>query len=159
MNNYKNHRTNYFFPSAARILGFVMIIIGLIGIFSRGIETILISFIGFGICFTRYGVLIDTTNHKLKDYNQVFGIKFGKWELFKNYPYITVLTITEKSTTYSQSNLENSTRRTVYRITLLNENHYKKLLLKKLKNEKEANKLAEDYAKLYKLEKVVYSPG
>ena len=159
MKNLADFKTNYFFSTAARILGFVMIVIGLIGVFTRGIETIIIALIGVGISFTRYGILIDIENDKLKEYFQVFGVKFGKWGLLKNYPYITVLRITERSSVYSQSNLEHTTRNIVYRITLLNHNHYEKILLKQFNDEEKANKEAEEYAQLFGFEKVIYSPG
>ncbi len=159
MKNIADFKTNHFFTLAPRILGYIMIVIGLIGVFSRGFETIIISIIGFGISFTRYGILIDIDNHKLKEYLQLFGIKLGKWQSLKDYPFITVLTITERTTVRSQSNLGSTTRKKVYRITLLNNNHYEKILLKQLNEEEQAHKEAEEYAQLYGFDKVIYSPG
>jgi len=154
-----NFKTNYFFPTPARYLGYAMIAIGIIGIFTKGIETLLISVIGIGISFTQYGVLILPDENKIKEYLEVFWIKTGSWESLDFYQYITVLEITEKSTTYSQSNRQGSTRNLVFRITLLNENHYQKLLLKQLHDKDEAHKEAEELSQFLRIEKVVYSPG
>ena len=159
MKNIADFKTNHFFTLAPRILGYIMIVIGLIGVSSRGFETLIISIIDFGISFTRYGVLIDVVEHKLKEYLQLFGIKLEKWQSLKNYPFITVLTITERTTVRSQSNLGSTTRKKVYRITLLNDNHYEKILLKQLDKEEQAHKEAEEYSQLYGFDKVIYSPS
>ena len=159
MKNIADFKTNHFFSMAPRILGYVLILIGFIGVFTKGFETIIISLIGFGISFTRYGILIDVVDNKLKEYLQLFGIKLGKWQLLKNYPFITVLTITERTTIRSQSNLGSTTRKKVYRITLLSNNHYEKILLEQLNEEEQAHKKAEEYAQLYGFDKVIYSPG
>ncbi|HPF96788.1 MAG TPA: hypothetical protein PLZ00_05155 [Mangrovimonas sp.] len=154
-----NFKTNYFFPPMARYLGYLITLIGLIGISTSGIQTLFISLIGLGISFTRYGVLIDVENRRLKQYNSVFWIKFGNWELLDYYPYVTVLEITERQSMYSRAQVEQSSRDLVFRVTLLNDNHYKKVLLKQLNYRELAHLEAEKVALAIGVEKVIYSPG
>lgn len=141
-----------------RYLGYFISIIGILGLFNIGIQSLLICIVGLGLSFTRYGVLIDTKQKKLKEYNSIYWIKFGKWELLENYPYLTVLEITETTTMYSRANVEHSDKNLVFRVALLNENHRIKILLKQIKNKDLAHKTAEDIANKINVEKVIYSP-
>ena len=154
-----NFKTDYFFPPMARYLGYIITLIGIIGIPKTGLTALAICIVGLGISFTRYGVLIDSEQNKLKEYLSVFWIKFGKWGSLKNYPYLTVLKVIEKHTMLSRANVEHTNKNLVCRITLLNENHYVKILLKQSKGEIEAEKQAEDIAQKLNIEKVIYSPG
>lgn len=152
-------KTDYFFPTPSRYLGYVISLIGIIGIFTKGIETIIICFAGLGLSFTRYGVLIDKENLKLKEYLEIFWFKKGNWKSMELYPYLSVLEISQKSSTYSQANVEYTSREMVFRITLLNKNHYEKITLKQLENKEKAHKEAEKIATDLKIKKVIYSPG
>jgi len=154
-----NFKTNYFFPTMTRYLGYIILLIGVFGIYTKGLESLIICIVGLGLSFTRYGVLIDLEQKRLKEYNSVYWIKFGNWESLTNYPYLTVLQITEKQSMYSKAQVEYSSKNLVFRITLLNENHYSKILLKQLNNKELAHKEAEKIAKEIKVDKVVYSPG
>ncbi len=142
-----------------RYLGYIILLIGVFGIYTKGLESLIICIVGLGLSFTRYGVLIDLEQKRLKEYNSVYWIKFGNWESLTNYPYLTVLQITEKQSMYSKAQVEYSSKNLVFRITLLNENHYSKILLKQLNNKELAHKEAEKIAKEIKVDKVVYSPG
>ncbi len=132
-------KTDYFFPTPSRYLGYVISLIGIIGVFTKGIETLIISIVGFGQNFTRFGVLIDKENRKLKECTEVFWFKKGSWQSMDTYPFVTVLAISEKSSMYSKANVEFSSREMVFRITLLNKNHYEKILLKQSKNKEETH--------------------
>jgi hypothetical protein len=143
----------------ARILGLIIALIGFIGLFTRGIETVFFCLIGIALVFTRHGVLIDLKEGKLKIYTEAFWIKVGKWETFKKYPYLTVLEITERNSMYSRANVEYSRRKLIYRITLLNDNHYNKILLKQMNNKEDAHTKASEIAKFLNIEKVIYSPS
>ncbi len=159
MEKFINFKTTYFFSTMGRYLGHIITLIGIIGLFTKGIETVVFCVVGLGLSFTRFGVLIDKENNKLKEYTSVFWIKLGGWKTLNHYPYITVLEITEKQTMYSNSNVAHSNKNLVFRITLLNENHYSKIVLKQLKDKELAHKEAENIAKVINVEKVIYSPG
>lgn len=60
---------------------------------------------------------------------------------------------------YSRANVEYSTRKLIYRITLLNDNHYNKILLKQMNNREDAHTKASEIAKFLNIEKVIYSPS
>lgn len=154
-----NFKTSFIFPPMARYLGFLISIIGLFGVLSIGVKSLIILIVGLGVSFTRYGVLIDVNQKRLKEYTSVYWIKFGNWEPLENYPYLTVLEIIENQAMYSRANVKHSNKGMVFRITLLNENHYLKLLLKTLKDKDLAHKEAEEIADKIKVEKMIYSPG
>lgn len=155
-----NFKVSNFFPPMTRILGAVILSIGVVAIVINGIQVIFIALIGFAIVFSTKGVLIDIPNNKLKAYNSFFFIKFGKWQSFDNFPHITVLEATEKTSVSSHTTLVNSSsRKMVYRITLLSKNHYQKLLLQQLKDKEKAHLETEKLADLIGLKKVVFSPG
>lgn len=158
MTQYSDFKTNYFFPTITRYLGYIIIIIGLIGVFTRGYESLLISAVGIGLSFTRLGVLFDKENKKLKEYTNVFWFKLGKWESSMHYPFITVLEISEKNSMYSKANVEYASKELVFRITLLNENHRIKILLKQLKNKDNAHDETVTISRELDLKKVIYSP-
>lgn len=159
MKQYLDLKNNYFFPAFSRILGCIIAIIGIIGLFTKGFETFILSIVGIGLIFTRMGVLIDKENDRLKEYTQIYWLKTGKWKPLKNYPYLTVLEITERSSMFSQSNVESSSREMVFRITLLNHNHYEKILLKQFKNKEKAHIEVLRIANELNVEKTIYSPG
>ena len=76
----------------------------------------------------------------------------------KSYPYLTILEITEKSSMYgAKSNIEHISREMVYRVTLLNNNHREKILLKQFKNKELAHNEGEKIATNLKIEKVTYN--
>lgn len=158
MNEILNFRTSYFFPPITRYLGYVISIIGIIGVFNIGIQSLLICIVGLGLSFTRYGVLIDTKQKKLREYISVYWIKFGKWGILESYPYLTVLEITETTTMYSRSNVKHSDKNLVFKVTLLNENHHMKIPLRQLKSRDLAHRKAEDIANKIGVKKVIYSP-
>jgi hypothetical protein len=148
-----------FFPPVTRILGLIIFIIGAVAIFKNGIHTIPIALIGFAIVFSTKGVLIDQESRKFKEYNKFFFIKFGKWQSLEPFPHITVLEITEKRSFNSHTTLRTAaTRQMVYRVTLLSQNHYQKILLLQLKDKVEAHAETEKLADLLELEKVIFSP-
>ena len=153
-------KVSNFFPPVTRLLGVLIFVIGIIGLVTNGIQVFFIALIGFAIVFSTKGVSIDVANKKLKEYNNFFFIKFGKWQSLDQFPHITVLEITEKTSLGSHTTLVNSSsREMVYRITLLSKDHYQKLLIKQLKDKDIAHKETEKLADLIGFEKVIYSPG
>lgn len=143
-----------------RILGVLILVIGIVGVITNGLQVIFIPLIGFAIIFSSKGVLIDVAENKLKEYNSFFFIKFGKWQNLEHFPHITVLEITEKTSVSSHTTLvSTSSRNMVYRITLLSKSHYHKLLLQQLTDKEKAYQETEKLADLIGLKKVVFSPG
>jgi hypothetical protein len=154
-----NFIVSRFFPSVTRFLGYLILTIGVVALYTNGIQVIFIPLIGFAIAFSTKGVVIDIANHQLKEYNNFFFIKFGKWQSLSQFPYITVLEIIEKTSIGSHATLVNSSsRQLVYRVTLLSKDHYKKLLLQQLKSKEKAHKETDKIADFLGLTKVIFSP-
>lgn len=91
-----NFKVTNFFPPMIRILGVLILVIGIVGVITNGLQVIFIPLIGFAIIFSSKGIWIDIPRNKLKEYNSFFFIKFGKWQSFDKFPHITVLEITEE---------------------------------------------------------------
>lgn len=155
-----NFKVAHFFPPITRILGGLIFLIGIIGMVTNGPQVIFIPLIGAAIIFSSKGIWIDIQRNKLKEYNSFFFIKFGKWQNLEHFPHITVLEITEKTSVSNHTTLVSaSSRKMVYRITLLSKDHYQKLLLQQLNNKERAHQETEKLADLLSLEKVIFSPG
>src|SRR5690606_22845848 len=103
-----------FFNSNAKI-GFVILIIGII------------------IVFTRKGTIIDFNEKKIKQYVGLFFIKIGRWKSIENYSFISILHLNQKSYGYSRTGVEFSERRKIYRVCFLNDSHREKLTIKDFK--------------------------
>jgi hypothetical protein len=157
--NEMSFKTGFFFPPFTRYLGFLILAIGVIAVFTNGIQVFFIAVIGFTVATTSVGVLLDPSNDKFKVYTSVMFVKFGKWQALNDFPYLTVLEITEKTSMQSHANVNFSQREMVYRITMLNHNHYQRILLKQLKDKDEAHTEAASLADLLGAEKVIFSPG
>lgn len=152
-------KTDYVFAPMARFLGYIIAVIGVFGVFSIGLKSLFFFLVGLGISFTRFGVLIDTEHKRLKEYTRVFWVKFGKWELLDDYPFITVLEIRESVAMFSNANVKHTHKNLMFKITLLTENHYEKILLKSMKDRDLAHHQAKEIAANINVEKVIYSPG
>lgn len=154
-----NFKTSWLFPPVTRILSGLFIIIGLVGITSNVVVGICITLVGFAILLSRKGVLLDKNQNRLKSYTQVLFIKFGTWETLSPYTDISVLSFTEKTTLTSRSMVTSSSKKQVFRICLLTENHYQRLLLLQLEDEQAAQHEAEKLADLFGFKKRIFSPG
>lgn len=159
MNKLLDLKTGNFAPLPVVIVGYLFMAIGLMYTFTVGAGFIVLALFGGLLSFTHFGVLINTNDKTYKQYTSVYWVKFGKWKSIDEYPYLTILEVTEKRVTRSLSNSGFATRNMVFRVTLLNHNHYKKLLLKQLKDRDKAHELAEELARGLEIEKVIYSPG
>ena len=151
---------DYEFPIGAVAIGYFLIVIGIASfIFTKSIllSLILIT-IGIYLASSYVGILIDLKNRKFKFYKSKFGIKEGNWNYFKNYPYLSLLSVNQKQTTYSHTQAQNTTRFIVYRIYLLNEKHTEKLLIREYRNKLLAEKYLDQLANELKLETDIYSP-
>lgn len=153
-----NFKTTYLFTLPLRLFGYLFIVVGLIATVNRGVGFIILAVLGIYLSFSRYGVLFDIDNKRFKEYTSYLWMKTGTWKSISGYPYLTVLTITEKQSIRSLSNNSTVSREVVYRITMLSENHFEKIRLIQMSTKSEAAEECERLADLLGLEKVVYSP-
>lgn len=143
-----SHSFGKSFPSSFVFTGYVFILVGIIIVFNNPIIGVITAMIGTFIGFTTSGIQIDLERKNYKKYDSLFGFKRGKWESMQAYKSITLLKYKEESATLSRSNRRALTSSDIFfDICLLNENHRKKLPIKRLKNKEEAiedlNKLSE----------------
>ena len=148
------------FPIGAVAIGYVLILLAIIVaiLFQTFVFPLIMIAIGIYLSLSHVGILLDIENRKFKYYKSKFGIKEGDWKLFKHYPYLGLLTINQKQTTFSFTNAQNTTKFIVYRVCLLNEKHTEKIILKESLSKKVAENYLDNLAKELSLEKAVYSP-
>lgn len=118
------------FPLMFIIIGITLLICGIIllGTFDSRVKIgIAILLIGILIVFARKGTIVDFNERKIKHYVGIFFIKIGNWKTLKNYSFITVLNINQKSYGYSRTGVQFTERKKINRICLLNKNHRKRL--------------------------------
>ena len=151
---------DYEYPIGAVAIGYTLIVIGIASFFIT--ESIILSLIliilGIYLASSYVGILIDLDKRKFKYYKSRFGLKNGDWKFFKYYPYLSLLTLNQNQTTFSQTNAQNTTRFIVYRIYLLNEKHTEKLQIKEFRNKLTAEKYLENLVNELNLETDIYSP-
>ena len=148
------------FPVGAVAIGYVLVLLAIVSlIFLKTyiISTILIL-IGVYLAFSHVGILLDLEKRKFLYYKSRFGIKEGNWKFFKYYPYLTLLTVNQKQTTYSFTNAQNTSKFIIYRICLLNEKHTEKIVLKEFYNKKAAEDYIDKLSVELSLNKAEYSP-
>lgn len=156
--NYKRERV---FPLMFIIIGITLLICGIILLWtfdSRANIGITILLIGIIIVFTRKGTMIDFNERKIKHYVGLFFLKIGNWKTLKDYSFISLLRINQKSYGYSRTGVQFTERKKINRICLLNENHRSRLTITDYKDENNALLEAQKIAENLKLEFVNYSP-
>jgi hypothetical protein len=154
-----NNKLGKAFPPAMAFAGYTFIGIGLFFIIEVSLIGIIIAVIGGIMGFTTTGMLIDPANNKYKNYTSLFGIRFGSWQSFADYPYIAILRSHISTTAFSKANRPATTsKETYYDICLLKEKHLQKLMIKRCRKEEEA--IAEVKLLVEKLDKklTAYKP-
>ena len=98
------------------------------------------------------GVEIDTTKHKIKQYNRFFGlIKTGKWENMNSFVGLTVVPMRKINTIASRANLTNTTVIKDYRVYLVNKAKRPAFAIKICKNRAQARDSIDEFAIWLKL--------
>ena len=148
------------FPIGAVAIGYAIILLAIVVmiLFRTYVFPLILIVLGVYLALSHVGILLDFENRKFKYYKSKFGIKEGNWKFFKYYPYLSLLTINQKQTTYSFTNAQNTSRFIVYRVCLLNEKHTEKIVLKEHRNKKVAENYLDKLTEELSLEKTIYSP-
>ena len=114
--------------------------------------------IGAYLVFSHTGFDIDLKKRRFRHFTSHFGIKKGRWDKFKYYPYLALLSMRTKQTKYSFSGVPFSSKSMSYRVHLLNEKHTRKILIKEFQNKLEAETFMEQVSKELSLEIQSYHP-
>lgn len=121
-----------------------------------GIIFVLMGHIIFGLSISLFvaflltsysGVEIDTTNHKIKQYNSFFSlIKTGKWKNMNSYIGLTIVPMRKINTIASRANLTNTTVKKDYRIYLVNKAKRPAFAIKICKNREQARDSIDEFS-------------
>ncbi len=98
------------------------------------------------------GVKVDTTNHRIKQYNSFFGcIKTGEWKNIDAFIGLTLVPMKHVNTIASRANLTNSTIEKDYRIFLVNKAKKPAFAIKVCKNKEMAQNSIDEFSIWLKL--------
>lgn len=157
-----SYRNGYAFSRGLRAtLGFLGFL-GLLAILSGDSGLIIgpiILVIAIYILTSTYGTEITLEKNYIRNYTTSFGIKKGKWLPSLNYPDITILKTgkgVQMNQVFGPGKVE--LKEDVYEIHLLSANHRKRILIKEVKNLKDAFILAEELANKMDKNLVQFNP-
>jgi hypothetical protein len=110
------------FGKTAVFVGVVFLIAGTGILLNRAIILgFLVILFAALVVFTFSGIEIDTEKHEVRQYNKWFGLfKTGKWKSLRAYIGVTLVPITTRESMASWSNRVTSSKKTDYRIFLVN---------------------------------------
>lgn len=118
---------------------------------------VLMIFAACFVIFTTSGVEIEPKNHRIKQYNKIFGfIKAGKWRSMDLYIGVTLIHMKKVYRVASRANLTNSSTENDYRIFLVDKKRRPAFVIKKCKNLNEAHDSLDEFSIWLKCP--VYSP-
>ena len=97
--------------------------------------------------FTTSGIEIETENHRIRQYNKIFGlIKTGKWKNLDWYIGITLVQMKNVYTIASRANLTTSSKETDYQIFLVNRQRRPAFAIKRCKTLEEAQNSLDEFS-------------
>ena len=160
MSKHKTRFKTSKFPIFLVIFGIVLIISGIFTLVNSVsiIGGVILIILGVYLTFSHNGIDINLTEKKFRYFESHFGIKSGNWKHFKYYPNLSLLTINQKQTAYSYTNVENTTKFISYKIYLLNQKHTEKILLTEFRKKSDAERTINELADELNLKIEVYSP-
>ena len=107
--------------------------------------------------FTTSGVEIETKNHRIRQYNKIFGfIKTGTWKNLDRYIGVTLIEMKSVYTIASRANLTTSLKETDYQIFVVNQNRRPAFAIKRCKTLQEAQDSLDEFS--IWLKRPVFSP-
>lgn len=153
------HRHGFSFAFPIVIVSVVITIAGIVEINENPILGIGLTLFCAFFWSSSYGVQIDISSQRLREYTSMYGIKKGNWKPLNNLPYITVIKSKSGMKTYSRSNRSTSYIEDMYEVCLLSENHRQKVPVKKFDTIEDAKSYSQDLAKELNKNIVVYKPS
>ena len=148
------------FPPNVVFIGYIIIVFSLIIFFNK--ETMAISLllllVGVLMSFTSIGIKIDVEKKIYKRYTNFYGVKYGKWISYEEYPYLGILSRNIGYSMFSRAQVKTTITNKCYEIYLMSENHRVRHIIKRFDNKNIATKEAERLENELKLKLVVYNP-
>jgi hypothetical protein len=127
------------FASPILFFGVVFSIFGFFLCFNEPIIGVIIFVSSSFLWSSTYGIEIDLTSNKIREYSSAYGFKKGKWHSLEKLPYMTFLKMREGMTVYSRSNRSTTLIDDNFGVYLLTNSHRTKILINKFDDENEAN--------------------
>lgn len=137
------------------------VIASFIGFISLAVNPIFgIGLLLFGVFLwsSRYGVQIDFKKGEYRDYGSMYGIKRGEWKTLNKMRNVCILKGRSGHMMYSRANQSTSVIDDRYEVCLLNENHRRKFVVKKIEDIGQAQKFASLLAAKMGSSVVKYNP-
>ena len=125
------------------IVGFVMILGGILSITENIYLGIGMAILGGFISLSGYGTQIDKSINKYREYSSLYGVKRGEWKSLDKYPFLSVLPSRTGMKIYSRTNQSTTNIDDSFDICFLSENHRGKIVIQKLSTKDEAIAYAE----------------
>jgi hypothetical protein len=136
------------FGKTAVFVGVVFLIAGTGILLNRAIILgFLVILFAALVVFTFSGIEIDTEKHEVRQYNKWFGLfKTGKWKSLRAYIGVTLVPITTRESMASWSNRVTSSKKTDYRIFLVNKARKPAFAIKTCQTRKEAQNSLDEFS-------------
>jgi hypothetical protein len=136
------------FGKNASFVGVIFLLAGtamlLFGAILPGIIAILLASL---VVFTWSGVQLDTEKHLVRPYNKWFGLlKTGPGKSLQNFIGVTLIPVTTKESMASWSNRTTTSRKTDYRIFLVNMNKKPAFAIKTCKTREEGQRSLDEFS-------------
>lgn len=166
-------RLGKLFGNVAVFFGFAIILLGIVmigaGIFQNPAGLLigpLPLLAGMHIAFGLYGVQIDKSKMKIREYVVYLGIfKSGEWQDYSQYPYIAILSLRKTQRmnnmipTMPAVAINSIEQSDIYpEVYLLNKTHHRRIQIDKGDNYKEAEAKAKEWAQKLDKELTVFNP-
>ena len=123
-----------FLPSGAKILGGAIGFLGLFAIIPNPILGLALLTGGvFAVCSDQ-GSDFKPKEKLYRYYIGIFGLHFGRWESYQNYPDMALLSKRMTTSSFSRTNRQTDQTETAHELYLLSSDHRKKILAFVYKN-------------------------
>lgn len=153
-NQYLNIKTGLLFPVQFQILGYVLLLSGLGLLIIHFLTSIILILLG-GFIVTAYSG-VEFKNHKIREYNSFFFLRFGKWEKLEKVEKIFIKKIKKSQKFYGRANQSSIIREEIYKAFLKFENG-KKIELKESRNKTKLEQKIQKLNQYFQTEIVDYS--
>lgn len=136
------------FGKNASFVGVIFLLAGTgMLMFGAYLAGILAVFLASLVVFTWSGVQLDTGKNLVRPYNKWFGLfKTGTWKPLQNFIGVTLIPVTTKESMASWSNRTTSSRKTDYRIFLVDAGKKPAFAIKTCKTREEGQRSLDEFA-------------
>lgn len=151
-------KSGRYFPKPFIYLAYAMIIFGVVLSFENilGIAIILPALF---LAIAPQIIEIKADEKLYRNSLSIFGLNLGKWQSYKDFPFISILKNDVVDTIYGgRTNISTSIKNSFFLLCLLSQDHRARIVLNSYKDKTQALKEFDKYSEILDLEKAEYSP-